>query len=69
MAIKFYGTTSRNTGFVAYLSLTFLLVASMASAGFVLIKRYVWALVFVGAVLALYGFAQFNGYDFYKFYD
>jgi hypothetical protein len=24
-------------------------------------------LVFVGAVLALYGFAQFNGYDFYKF--
>ena len=67
MAIKFYGTTSRNTGFIAYLSLTFLLVASMASAGYLLIKRYVWALVFVGAVLALYGVAQFNGYDFYKF--
>jgi O-antigen ligase len=67
MAIKFYGTTSRNTGFVAYLSLTFLLAASMASAGYLLIKRYVWALVFVGAVLALYGVAQFNGYDFYSF--
>ena len=67
MSIKFYGTTSRNTGFVAYLSLTFLLLASMASAGYLLIKRYVWALVMVGAVLALYGVAQFNGHDFYKF--
>ena len=65
MSIKFYGTTSRNTGFVAYLSLTFLLLASMASAGYLLIKRYVWALVMVGAVLALYGVAQFNGHDFY----
>ena len=67
MSIKFYGTTSRNTGFIAYLSLTFLLVASMASAGYQLIKRYVWALVIVGAVLALYGVAQFHGHDFYKF--
>ena len=67
MAIKFYGTTSRNTGFIAYLCLTFLLAASMASAGYLLIKRYVWALVFVGAALALYGVAQFNGYDFYNF--
>jgi O-antigen ligase len=67
MAIKFYGTTSRNTGFIAYLSLTFLLVASMASAGYLLIKRYVWALIFVAAVLALYGVAQLNGHDFYNF--
>jgi O-antigen ligase len=67
MAIKFYGTASRNTGFIAYLSLTFLLVASMASAGYTLIKRYVWALVFVGAVLALYGVVQFSGHDFYNF--
>ena len=67
MAIKFYGTTSRNTGFIAYLSLSFLLVATMASAGQQLIKRYVWALVFVGAVLAIYGVSQFNGLDFYKF--
>jgi hypothetical protein len=39
----------------------------MASAGYLLIRRYVWALVFVGAALALYGVAQFNGHDFYKF--
>ena len=67
MAIKFYGIPSRNTGFVAYLSLSFLLVASMASAGYLLIKRYVWALIFVGAALALYGVAQLNGHDFYNF--
>ena len=67
MSIKFYGTTSRNTGFVAYLSLTFLHLASMASAGYLLIKRYVWALVIVGTLLAFYGVAQFKGIDFYKF--
>jgi len=66
-AFKFYGTPYRNTGFVAYLSLSFLLVASMASSGHLLIKRYSWALVYVGTVLALYGVAQFKGYDFYQF--
>ena len=67
MAIKFYGTASRNTGFIAYLSLSFLLVASMSTAGYLLVKRYVWALVFSGAALALYGFAQSKGIDFYEF--
>ena len=67
LSFKFYGTPSRNTGFVAYLSLCFLLVASMASAGYQLIKRYVWSLVAVGTLLALYGVVQFKGIDFYKF--
>ena len=67
LAFKFYGTSSRNTGFIAYLSLSFLLVASLASAGYVLVKRYVWALVGVGSVLSLYGIAQSKGYDFYEF--
>ena len=67
LAFKLYGTSSRNTGFIAYLSLSFLLVASLASAGYVLVKRYVWALVGVGSVLSLYGIAQSKGYDFYKF--
>ena len=66
-ALKFYGTASRNTGFIAYLSLSFLLLASMASAGYVLIKRYVWALIAVGTVLVFYGLAQSQGHDFYKF--
>lgn len=66
-SFKFYGTPSRNTGFIAYLSLSFLLVASMSTAGCLLVKRYVWALVFSGAALALYGFAQSKGIDFYEF--
>jgi O-antigen ligase len=66
-SFKFYGTSSRNTGFITYLSLSFLLVASMASAGYVLIRRYVWALVFVGGTLAVYGFIQNAGHDFYQF--
>jgi hypothetical protein len=39
----------------------------MASAGYVLIRRYVWALVFVGGTLAVYGFIQNAGHDFYQF--
>ncbi len=66
-SFKLYGTPSRNTGFIAYLSLSFLLVASLVSAGFELVKRYVWALVVVGAVLALYGIAQSRGIEFYEF--
>jgi len=66
-SFKFYGTPSRNTGFIAYLSLSFLLVASMSTAGYLLVKRYVWALVFSGAALALYGFAQSKGINFYEF--
>jgi O-antigen ligase len=64
---KFYGTYGRNTGFVAYLSLSFLLLASLVSSSKLLIKRYVVALVGSGAVLALYGIAQSRGYDFYEF--
>jgi len=64
---KFYGTYGRNTGFIAYLSLTFLLLASLVSASKSSLKRYVVALVGSGAALALYGMAQSKGYDFYNF--
>jgi O-antigen ligase len=66
-SLKFYGTPSRNTGFIAYISLSILLIVSMASAGYLLIRRYVWALVFVGATLAVYGYIQNTGHDFYQF--
>jgi hypothetical protein len=64
---KFYGTYGRNTGFIAYLSLSFLLLASLVSSTKLLLKRYVVALVGSGAVLALYGIAQSKGFDFYEF--
>ena len=67
LAFKLYGTSSRNTGFAAYLSLSFLLVASVSSAGYLLVKRNVWALVGVGSVLSMYGIAQSKGHDFYEF--
>ena len=64
---KFYGTPGRNTGFVAYLSLSFLFIASVVSAKKLLLKRYAVALIGSGATLALYGLAQFRGFDFYQF--
>jgi len=66
-SLKFYGTNGRNTGFIAYLSLSFLLLASLVSSSKVLLKRYVVALIGSGAVLVLYGIAQSKGYDFYEF--
>ena len=66
-ALKFYGTYGRNTGFIAYLSLSFLLLASLVSSSKLLLKRYVVALVCSGAVLAFYGIVQSRGFDFYEF--
>lgn len=66
-ALKFYGTSGRNTGFIAYLSLSFLLLASLVSSSKFLLKRYVIALLSSGATLALYGIAQSRSYDFFEF--
>lgn len=66
-SLKFYGTYGRNTGFIAYLSLSFLLLASLVSSSKLLLRRYVVALIGSGAVLALYGIAQSRGFDFYEF--
>ena len=63
---KFYGAFGRNTGFIAYLSLTFLLFSGLMSASRVLLKRYVVAISVTGAILALYGIAQSRGYEFYQ---
>ena len=66
-ASKFYGIFGRNTGFVAYLSLTLLLLASVASASKTQLQRYVIAIVATGGLLATYGFIQSKGKDFYQF--
>jgi len=66
-ASKFYGNFGRNTGFIAYLSLTLLLLVSVASASRILLQRYVIAIVATAALLACYGFLQLNGKDFYQF--
>jgi O-antigen ligase len=67
VSFKLFGTPSRNTGFLAYLSLSVILLISLISARYSLLKRYVWTLVIVGIALALYGLAQSRGFDFYEF--
>ena len=64
---KLYGTFGRNTGFIAYLALTLLFIASVTSASKILLKRYVAAIVVTGALLAFYGVLQSKGIDFYQF--
>lgn len=66
-ATKFYGIHGRNTGFVAYLSLSFILIASATAASINLIKKYVIVLLSVGAIISIYGIFQLNGQDFYSY--
>jgi O-antigen ligase len=66
-AFKFYGTSSRNTGVLAYLALTLLLLGSAVSASRVLILRYSIVLILAGATAAVYGVFQWRGMDFYEF--
>ena len=66
-ALKFYGVSLRNTGFVAYLSLTFLLITSTVSSRMSVIKLFVFVLMGSGCLLAIYGIFQSKGFDFYKF--
>ena len=66
-ALKFYGTSGRNTGYIAYVGLGFLLLASLAVASRELIGKYVKVLCIVGFILTGYGIAQSLGHNLYSF--
>ena len=66
-AFKFYGTSSRNTGTLAYIALALLLFASAVSASRKVLQMYSVSLVAVGSILSLYGILQSRGIDFYEF--
>ena len=66
-SFKLYGTPSRNTGFLAYLSLTFLLFGSAVAASKQLLNKFVFALVGLGGILGAYGLAQSRGFDFWNY--
>jgi O-antigen ligase len=66
-AFKFYGTSSRNTGTLAYIALALLMLASAVSASRKVLQRYSVSLVAVGLILSLYGVLQSRGIDFYEF--
>ncbi len=67
ISLRFYGTFGRNTGFIAYVSLSFLLLASLVSASREMLKKYAVAILGVGTMLAMYGVSQSKGNDFYQF--
>jgi O-antigen ligase len=62
-----YGTPNRNTGFLAYLFLSFLLFASATSASAAVLKKFAYSLMGVGAFLGLYGLGQWRGIDFFDY--
>jgi O-antigen ligase len=66
-SFKLYGTPSRNTGFLAYLSLTLLLFGSAVAASKQLLNKFVYALIGIGGILGAYGLAQSRGFDFWNY--
>jgi O-antigen ligase len=60
---EFFGVYGRNTGFVAYLSLTLLFLSSMVISNRKLVEKYLMTLVLVGVVSMIYGYLQFMGLD------
>jgi O-antigen ligase len=67
LSFHLYGTPSRNTGFFAYLFLTFLLFASASSASPIVLKKFAYSLVCVGGFLGVYGLGQWQGLDFFDY--
>jgi O-antigen ligase len=67
MSFHLYGTPGRNTGFFAYLFLSFLLLASATAASISVLKKFLFSFLGVGAFLGLYGLGQSRGIDFYDY--
>lgn len=66
-SFKLYGTPSRNTGFLAYFSLSMLLLASALAASAQLLKKYLIGLTLAGGFLASYGLFQWRGIDLFDY--
>jgi len=60
---EFYGTFGRATGFVAYFSLTLLLIAAAIASRPSTLKKFTLALLATGAVSTFYGAIQAAGVD------
>ena len=66
-AVKFYGIHGRNTGFLAYLALTFMLIASAIASNKKLLIYLSYTLISTGALLGVYGIFQANNLDLFKY--
>ena len=63
MGAQFYGTFSRNTGALAYISLAILLLSSSLVSDKEFLKRFVSITLIVGAFLIFYGNIQYLGLE------
>ncbi len=66
-SFHFYGTSGRNTGFLAYLSLGFLLFACATTASVLVLRKFLFSLLGVGGFLGIYGLGQSRGIDFFAY--
>ena len=66
-SFKFYGSPGRNTGYLAYISLAFIAFGSAIASSIWLMKKMVISLLSMGALLAIYGLAQWRGADFFDY--
>ena len=67
LAVKFYGIHGRNTGLLAYLALTFMLIASAIASSKKLVSYLFYTLISTGALLGVYGIFQANSLDLFKY--
>ena len=63
MGAQFYGTFSRNTGALAYISLAILLLSSSLVSDKEFLKRFVNVTLIIGAFLIFYGNIQYLGLE------
>jgi O-antigen ligase len=67
LGLKSYGIFGRNTGFLAYLFLAVIFLAGVFLASQQFSKALALTFIGLGCSLAIYGFFQKLGYDFYQF--
>jgi len=67
LSFHLYGTPNRNTGFFAFLFLTFLLFASASSASSTVLRKFAYSLLGVGGFLGVYGLAQWQGLEVFDY--
>jgi O-antigen ligase len=60
----FYGTSGRNTGYLAYVSLLAIFLATVVATNYVMNKKIAITLFFCGALTVGYGILQTTGNDF-----
>ena len=60
---QFYGTYTRNTGALAYISLALLLLSSSLVSNKEFLKKFIGATLIIGAILIVYGNIQYLGLE------